>query len=188
MTPPLTNPSSSAAPFMDPLVEPRDHNLQGWTFDPALVRAGLILPAAGVLNVVRIKVVTDTVSNIVAYSTLGGVTLGTTLVGLYSNAGALLGQTASLAALFSSPGYKTCTLTAPVATTPNDWYQVAWFTSGLTLFSLACAASTAADSANAGLAGASLRFATADTGLTNALPATIGTKTASQTAWWVGVS
>lgn len=174
--------------FVEPLVIPADHNFAGWSFDPALVRAGLILPAAGTLNVVKVKVMSTSISTITAYSTLGGITLGTTMVGLYDNAGNLLGQTGNLASLFSTSGTKACTLQSPVTTTPDTWYQVAWFTSGLTLFSLACAASTAADSANIGLSGDGLRFATANTGLTNSLPATIGTKTASQTAWWIGVS
>lgn len=172
---------------------PTDQNLAGWSFDPALVQAGTILPTAGLANVARIRVLTSTITNIHFHFTVAGsgLTAGQCFAALYNDGGALLGAgavTADQAANWASGGYKTCPLSVAQGVTPNAWYKVLWWYNGTTAPTLSRAVNSSSAILNAGLAAPTLRYASADAGLTTAAPANIGTQTGTATAWWVGVS
>jgi hypothetical protein len=174
-----------------PFVIPSDHNLLGWSFDPANLQAGVLQLGGGTLQVVRFKVMNTTaVSNLIVNLTLGGAVLvsGRNLAGLYSDSGNLLGQTVDQTTAWSTAGLKVMALQSPATVTPWTWYKMGWFNNGLTAPSMSRGQNTDSAVLNAGMSGSTLRYSTADTGLTTTLPATIGTQTASAIAWWVGVS
>lgn len=167
-----------------------DHNLLAWTYDPSVGMGGLIVPAAGVLHVVKLKLDTAAlVSNIVMCVVSQGVTLtsGQNLAALYSSAGALLGQTATQHTAWQSTGLKTMALSAPV-TVPAGYVYAGFFTNGSTLPNFARGNQTTAAGGNAGLSAPNLRSATCDTGLTTTLPSTLGTQTANAVTWWMALS
>lgn len=176
-------------------VKATDHNLAGWTFDPALIQAGTVLPTAGLANVARVRVLSGVVSNIHFHFTAGGssLTAGQCFAALYNDAGALLGGgaiTADQAANWATSGFKTCPLSVAQGVTPNAWYRVLWWFNGTTGPTLSRGANSDAATLNAGLSAPLLRYSSADTGRTNAasVPANIGAQTATQAAWWVGLS
>lgn len=173
------------------VVIPSDHNLLGWAFDPANLQSGVLQLGGGTLQVVRLKVTNaHTITNIITNLTAGGITLvsGRNLAGFYSDAGDLLGQTADQTTAWSTPGLKVMPLQAPVDVTPWTWYKIAWFNNGLTAPSMSRGQNTSGAVLNAGMSGTMLRYSTAQSGLTTALPSNIGTMTAADIAWWVAVS
>lgn len=171
--------------------QPTDHALAGWTFDPADVQAGTILPTAGRLELARVRASGPLVTNILLAVTVAGATLtaGRNLIGLFTDAGALLATSVDQATNWQSTGLRTCALTAPQAVTPGAFYRVGLFATGSTLPTLARGSVAVSGAAlNPGMAAPTLRYSTADTGLTTALPASLGAQTAAATAWWLGLS
>lgn len=169
---------------------PRDHGLLAWTYDPAVGMAGIIVPAAGVLHLVKLRLDQDAlVSNIVMASVTAGSTMtsGQNFAVLYSAAGVLLGQTASQHTAWQSTGVKTMALTAPVAV-PAGYVYAGFYANGSSLPLFCRGNQTSAPGGNVGLAAPNLRHATADTGLTTAPPATFGAQTANAIAWWMALS
>lgn len=181
------------------IVSAADHGLAGWTFDPAGIQGGTILPTAGLLHVVRVRTSSAVVTNIEMYVTTGGssLTSGQCRAAIYNDAGALLGAGAVTASAhgtgatgWGDAGRKILPLTVAQAVTAGGWIRVAFYanTAG-SLPTFARGANVTAGAAlNAGLSAPGLRFSTADTGLTTAMPANIGSQTATGTAWWIGVS
>lgn len=177
-------------------VKATDHTtLAGWTFDPAMVQAGTILPTAGLANVARIRVLGNTVTNIHFHFTVAGsgLTAGQCFAALYNDAGALLGAgaiTGDQAANWASGGFKTCALSVAQGVTPYAFYRVLWWANGSTMPTLSRAVNSSSAILNAGMTAPTLRYSSADTGLTTAasVPANIGAQTGTATAWWVGVS
>lgn len=172
-------------------VKATDHNLVGWTFDPALVQAGTVQPTAGLAQVARVRMLSSVVTNIHFHFTAGGSGLTGAYAALYNDAGALLGAgavTADQSATWGTGGLKTCPLSVAQGVTQYAWYRVLWWFTGSTGPTIAAAADVSAALLNAGLSAPTLRYATADSGLTTAAPANIGTQTGGATAWWVGVS
>lgn len=170
--------------------QPADHGLVGWTFDPADQQAGTILPTAGRLEVARVRVSGPTVTSILLAVTVAGATLtaGRNLAAIFTDAGALLATSVDQATNWQSTGLRTCTLTAPQAVTPGTFVRVGIFATGTTLPTLARASVAISGAAlNAGMSAPVLRYSTADTGLTTAMPANIGAQTAAATAWWMGL-
>lgn len=168
-----------------------DTSLAGWTFDPVNLQAGLLQLGGGTLQVARLKIGNaDLISSIICNLTLGGLTLtsGRNFAGLYSDSGQLLGQTADQTTAWGSTGLKTMALTVPTPVTPWSWYKIGWFNNGLTVPSMSRGQNISAATLNAGMSGQNLRFSTADTGLTTALPAQMTSLTASDVAWWLAVS
>lgn len=176
-----------------------DHSLVGWSFDPADIQGGTILPTAGLLQAVRVRPLAPVVTNIDMYVTAGGssLTTGQCLAGLFNAAGALLGAGAVTASAHSTgvagwgdAGAKRLPLSVAQAVTAYADYLVAFYanTAGtLPTFARAAALSHGA-ALNAGMSAPTLRFSTANTGLTTAMPANVGAQTAVGTAWWVGLS
>jgi hypothetical protein len=173
---------------------PSDQGFAGWSFDPALAVASTAVPTAGTLYVARVKCPTPfTATNVHLYvETAGGtLTASQCLAGLYSSAGAKLGVTGALSsgtASFATQYAHQFPLTAPVTGLAAGDYYVAAMFNGTTGPALAHATKLAATLPNVGLAAPNFRAATADTGLTTTLPATLGTQTASIYAWWAAIS
>lgn len=170
--------------------QPGENGLAGWTFDPAVVQAGTIVPTAGRLELARVRASGSLVTNILLAVTAAGVTLtaGRNLAGLFTDAGALLGTSVDQSTAWQSTGLITCALTAPQAVTPGAYYRVGFFATGTTLPTFARASVAVSGAAlNPGQSAPTLRFSTADTGLTTALPGTIGAQTAAATAWWLAL-
>jgi len=190
-----TSLSVAGVDFRQATAHPRpvDHGLTGWTFDPAQIQAGTVQPTAGLAQVARIRVLSSVVSNIHLYLTAGGsnLTAGQCFAALYNDAGALLGAgavTADQSTNWATSGYKTCALSVAQGVTPYTWYRVLWWFRGTTGPTLARAADISAAVLNAGMSAPTLRYSTADAGLTTAAPSNIGTQTGNPTAWWVGIS
>jgi hypothetical protein len=176
-------------------VKATDHNLVGWTFDPAMIQAGTVLPTAGLANVARVRALGATVTNIHFHFTAGGsvLTAGQCFAALYNDAGALLGAgaiTADQAANWGSGGFKTCPLTVAQGVTLYGWYRVLWWFNGTTGPTLSRGVNSSSVILNAGMNAPTLRYSSADAGLAAAgtAPANIGAQTGTPTAWWVGLS
>lgn len=172
---------------------PVDHGLVGWTFDPAQIQAGTVQPTAGLAQVTRVRVLSSVVTNVHFHLTAGGssLTSGRCFAALYNDAGALLGAgavTADQSTNWATSGYKTCALSVAQGVTPYAYYRVLWWFQGTTGPTIARAADVSAAALNAGMSAPTLRYSTADAGLTTAAPSNIGAQTGSATAWWVGLS
>ena len=167
-----------------------DHNYLTWTYDPSVGMGGLIVPTGGVLHVVKMKLDgAALVSNITMCVVSQGVTLtsGQNFALLYSNAGALIGQTATQHTAWQSTGLKTMALVTPV-TVPAGYVYAGFYSNGSTQPNFARGNQTTAPGGNAGLSAPNLRSATCDTGLTTTPPSTFGTQTANAVTWWIALS
>lgn len=168
-----------------------DHGLQAWTYDPVSATASLALATAGTVYVVALKTNPRLISNIVVgVQTAGGtLTASQCFAGLYQN-GALLGSTADQSGVWNSTGVKTMPLASPVNPLGGLVYAAFVF-NGTTGPALAHAGAALTNAAldNVALAATVARFGTANTGVTTALPATLGAVSALSTAtYWVGLS
>jgi hypothetical protein len=177
------------------LARPTDHNLAGWTFDPAHVQAGTVVPTAGLSHVVRVRALTSVISNILLHLTAGGsaLTAGQCFATLHNDAGAQLGAgaiTADQATAWATGGLKVMPLTVAQAVTPNAWYRIRFWFNGTTGPTLSRAVNSSSAILNAGLSAPNFRYSTADAGLTTgaSAPSNIGTQTGGPTAWWAAVS
>ena len=172
-----------------PLFGPPDHNLAGWSYDPSAAQGGTVLPTAGTLFLSKAKAVSSLITNVIIHVASAGVTLTANqcLAALFSSAGTLLSATADQSAAWTSTGLKTMALLTP-QTVPLGYVYVGFYANGTTLPSLSRSGTVSALLANAGLSAPSLRFASADAGLTTAMPGTLGAQTASANTYWVGLS
>lgn len=171
---------------------PADHGLVGWSFDPAHAQAGTVLPTGGTLHLARVRAVSSAITAIQLYLTAGGGTLtaGRCFAAVFTDAGAILGAgavTADQATAWATSGLKDMALTVAQSVTPNAFYQIGFFFNGTTGPAVARGSNLAATQINAGIGAAPFRYSTADTGLTTAMPGTLGTQTAAGNAWWVGL-
>lgn len=168
---------------------PEDHGLITWTVDPATCASGTILAAAGTVNVARVHVpVAASATNIELFATAAGASLtaGECFAGLYTSAGALVASTADQSTNWASSGAKTMPLLGgPYNLLPGD-YLIGWFANGTTLPTFLRGVSQSA--ANYKLTAGSARFATAATGQTTAMPASLGTLSGSSNGWFAGLS
>lgn len=174
---------------------PIDAGFVGWTFDSSDAQSATVMPTAGLLTFTRIKIpaAVSNVTNIVMHIATGGTTLtaGQCFAALYNGSGAIFGAgaiTADQSTAWGSGGLKVMPLTVPQAVA-GPYVYVGWFantTGTMPSFTRALNSSTAIT--NAGLSAPTLRYGTADAGLTTAPPNNIGTQTGGATAWWVGLS
>jgi hypothetical protein len=169
-----------------------DQNLIGRSFNTAHVQAGTILPTAGLLNLVRVKLTSSIATNILIHLTVAGGTLtaGQCFAALYNSAGSLFGAgavTADQAANWQSGGLKVMPLNV-AQTVPVGYAYVAFFANGVTLPTLSRGVNSSSAILNAGLSAPNFRYASADSGLTTTMPNSFGAQTGTATAWWVGVS
>lgn len=186
MAPPLYPPPAVLS------TSPASQGYVGWTGKPSqTVQAGTIMPTAGILNLVRIQALGSLVTNIVMHASTSsvGLTVGQCFAGLYTAAGVLMSSTADQSTAWLSGGLKSMPLAVAQPVTVNAFYYVGFYANtatSLPTFSRMLNSNTAIT--NAGLAAPGFDFATANTGLTTALPDPFTTQTGGNTAWWVALS
>jgi parallel beta-helix repeat protein len=171
---------------------PSDQGLVTWTMDVMTATANSILPAQGTLYLVRVHVpVAASVRNILAAITGAGSGLrsGQCFAGLWNaSGGARVGATADQAANWATTGVKTMALSGGAVNLTAGDYYIGLYANGTTLPNFARGNNQIGGAfANAGMTG-NFRVATANTGLTASPPATLGTLTSSNTAWWLALS
>lgn len=169
---------------------PSDHNFLGWTFDPVEIQASTILPTAGLLNLARMRIYGTLVTNVAFHITTPGATLtaGQCFAGLFNAAGTLLAATADQAANWQSGGLKVMALSSPQAWSYGAYGYVGWYSNGTTQPTLSRALNSSSAILNAGLSAPNFRYASADSGLTTAMPATFGAQTGTATAYFAAAS
>lgn len=177
--------AADAAPWV-----PADHGYLGWTYDPSMTATGTILGTAGLLYVAKVKLASAglTVTSCVIFLTAAGVTLtaGRNFAALFTAAGGILAQSVDQSTAWQTAGEKICTLSAPQVV-PTRYCYVGVWANGSTLPTLARGSSSGSTLLNGSLSAPNFRFATCDTGLTTAAPATLGTQTAFNAAWWMAI-
>lgn len=184
ITPAVAGPSAA-----NPSVStPAQQKLLGYSCEPASA-AGTKILASGTLQLARVPVKsTVKVGHVYLQMTTkaSSLTSGQSFVGLFDgSSGALLATSADQTAAFEgATGLLSIALTAEVSV-PAGEVVVGVFSTGTTPPIFATGANIAA--VNAGVSGTSSRFATADTGLTTALPSTRATPTAAAFALWTAV-
>lgn len=189
------SPTWSYAPDGGSFPSPADHNLLGWSFDPALaINTSSAALTSGVEFQTKIRLTAPaTVSNVLLAISAAGATLtaGQSFVGLRNAAGTLIGLSADQSASFAVTGNKTIAIAPTSAGSltmlPAGVYYVVVLCVGTTMPTLLRAASQSI--INVGLAAGAFRFATLGAGLT-ALPAApaMAGQAANSTALWVAVS
>jgi hypothetical protein len=157
---------------VNPGATPEDHTLKAWTHDPcgAADTAGVL--TAGVLYLAAVFLRSpQTIVDVGFLVQVAGASLtaGQNHAGLYDAAGVRL-STGSADTAFAATGFKRVTLAASQAVSAGRFYVV-FVANGTTPPALARGYGSA-NSANAGLTGATARFATNGTGQTS-LPASI---------------
>lgn len=173
-------------------VIPADHGFLTWTQPMETVGANsVIIPTAGLLNVVRLKLPEAAlVTNIAMYVTVIGATLTASqnLVAVFGASGTFLSATNAAATVtaWTGTGLKSLALTTPTII-PAGYCYVGFYYNGTTAPTFRGASLNSAF-VNAGLAAPNLRFASADAGLTTAMPGSIGTQTATGVSWWVAAN
>lgn len=170
---------------------PPDHNLLAWTEDPRVAANSGALTVAGTLYLQRLHLpVAASVTNIVMVVTNGLTTAvsGQNFAVLYTAAGARVGVSADQSTAWASNGAKTMALASgPFSCAAGDYYIGVW-SNATGLPSFARASSQSAQLINVGLSAPNLRTCTADTGLTTAAPATLGSQTSSSLGLWAALS
>jgi hypothetical protein len=166
---------------------PPHHGLLSWSYEPAHATGTYTLATAGTVYVVQLNVNPRLVTNIVYDVTTAGGTLTASqcFVGLYQN-GVLLAASADQSTAWGSTGVKVTALSAPVLPQGGPVYAAFVFngTTGPTLASGA----TALGVGNVNLAATVSRYGTANTGVTTALPASLGTVAALAQTPFVALS
>jgi hypothetical protein len=170
-----------------------DHGYVSWTFDPRDANGTLLLSAAGaagVLTVVGVKMNTRVVNNIVVEVSTAGATLTANqcLAGVYQN-GVLLGTTADQSTVWNSTGVKTMAL-ANTPTVEQGLVYVAFVYNGTTAPTFVAQSASTAVSSVAAINNGLVRQGSGGSAITTALPASLPTITASNTAAhpWVALS
>lgn len=166
---------------------PSDHGLSAWTLDPVTASSSTA-PTAGVLYVMKIKVVTaSTINSMGMHVATAGAGLTSSYLALLDSAGTRVGVTAAQTTTWQSSGWKVHALTAGVAVTPGTYYGALLIGSGSTTPPLV-ARSSASSAVNANLTAPGLRFGASGTAQTS-VPAsvTLSAVAADSTAWFVGL-
>lgn len=168
---------------------PSDHGFKAWAYDPVIAVNSTIMASAGLVYAVRLKIPTAmSITNCHLFLNTAGSTLtaGQCFIGLYQN-GALVGASTDRATAWQSSGLTTDALSGGPFTVAAGDVQVCFFANGSTLPTPARSTGTAGLH-NANLADAVARFATADSGRTTSLPATLAATTAVNLSYWCAVS
>ena len=190
----LVDASGNVTPVVRPsTAQPGDHGLIAWAYDPAQAVNSSAPSAAGALQVVRVPITqAQTITNVALYvATAGsGLTSGACFAAVFNSSGALLASTADQSTAWATTGAKVMALTTPQAVGVGYVY-IGFYANGTTLplFSRASGTGGLANVNLTGAGGASTawRFAVSTTGLTTAMPSTLGTMGANL-AFWAAVS
>lgn len=188
-------PASAAIVASTGQPEPENQGLLGWSFDPVVASSNVQLATDGTLVCVRVPLKEQvTIKNILLDLTTAGVTLtaAQNLCGIFAEGTRkLLGEVLPatlITALEGAAGLITLPLVAPVVAGPG-FVTVGLVKRGTTGPKLASAPLATAGVINAGVTGKASRFATGNTGLTNALPNPIEeAMVAAANPIWVGLS
>jgi hypothetical protein len=168
---------------------PADYGFKTWAFDPALVQSTQPLTPAGTAFVVKLHLrEATTITNIVAFLGVVGNTLtaGQCFAALYDGSRNLKSATADQSANWvGALGIKTMALGAAQAMAAGDCY-VAFYYNGTT--GPAFYRGVLSNISNINLSNANARFATADTGLTTAMPGTLAALVAFNANYWVALN
>lgn len=167
-----------------------DAGMVGWSFDPARIQGGTALTASGTAHVVRVRAEASVLTGIEVEIVTAGTNLSDCYVAVCNDAGALIGGaaiTADQSTAWQSTGRKRMDLSVAQGVTPGAYYRpVIWgtTTAGVLPEFGRAAAGLDPDTLNP----STVRYATADTGLTTTPPSNLGTQTAIGTATYVGFS
>lgn len=185
--------AGGGGPAVPAAPRPENHGFKAWTFDPAGIANQQIIPASGAMHGVRIfnpTAAAISISSVTLYVAVAGATLSNVGFVVFDAAGNRLTSSVNAngatATAFQSNGVKTVTFAAQTIPAGSSIVIGFWF-AGTTMPTLPRGNSVALLN-NIGLAAPNLRVFTANTGLTNTAPATIGTQTAGANAWWLAVS
>lgn len=174
-----------------------NNDVLGWTYDPATVLSGTVLPAVATLNLCRIPLRrARTITNVLAYMSGAGDTLTHSYLALFKSDGTLLGQSADQSTAWGvggTTGLHTVPLAAPVAVAPsgaNDFVWAAIYVGTATTRPTFARGMTGnATVLNAGTTSTRRRFATlavADTAtLTSITPSSMAV---AGNAWWMALT
>jgi hypothetical protein len=165
-----------------------DHGLVAWVGDPGLF-GNSSAPTAGVAQVIKMKLASSaTITNVLLAITNTAASISNCYVALYDSSKTFINgsQSVDQSAAWVTSGVKTIALGAPVAVPAGIFYVVFWVGSATTMPTFTRGASLSA--INTGLSAANARWATANSGLTSAAPASLGTLTAGSIAYWAAVN
>lgn len=168
-----------------------DHNLLGWTYDPAFAQGGSSV-TSGTVYLGRLRLENDaSVTNVILTVTSAGsgLTASQNFAGLYDTSGVLIATTADQSTAWQSLGAKTMALSGgPFGLTAGDYY-VALLSNGATPPNFLRAQSVSSSTLNIGLTTATGRYLEDGAGNTP-LPAsiTLGSTSFDFRAWWLGLS
>ena len=165
---------------------PSDYGWLAWNFDPSLASTGQAA-TGGVLYLVGIKIpAACTITNVVLFCAVQGkgLTSGQNFAGLYQG-GNLLAATADQTTAWGTSGIKTMALSSAQSVSAGMVY-VAVVSNGST--PAAFSRSINSPVANGALSSGNYRYASANTGVTTALPGSYGTQSTTNNTYWAAVS
>jgi hypothetical protein len=177
-----------AGPTASPGIDQAPANgLFAWTWDLALNSSVAQTGTSGLLFVSRIVAPRDgTITKLACVTTNAGRGITAAYGALYDASGTLIVQSTNSSASIPTPGFQTFTLSSSQDLTGGTIYQIGIWITGSGVPSFACCPVDNGEN-NANTSGPTLRFSTANTGLTTTAPSTIGTKSAQGRAPWMGM-
>lgn len=170
-----------------------DFGYLAWNFPLWAVGGSQTVSTAGTVRVMKIYIpVATTITTITMWSinTSGagvGLTSGQNFAGLFNSSKTLLSATADQTTLWGTSGKYDMNLTTPQSVTPG-YYYVGIFWNGTTSPTWVRMPQNYTGLANGKQSGANSLCANADTGRTTSFPSTLGTLTATDNMYWVGLS
>lgn len=180
-------PFDGSANIRTPNIQPSDHNVLAWTYDPAFAVSSDLIPTAGTIYVARIFIpYAMTISNIIIDIATAGNTLANSFVALYQN-NTLLAQSSDQSTSWQTGGMKTIAIT-PQNVVAGSVEVAVWVGSFNTAPKLLRASSQGSSVLNLGLSAANSRWATADTSITTTAPNNLGTHTGYGLSLWAALS
>ena len=167
---------------------PEDLGYKAWTTDPATMSNAVLMVTAGALHLQRLKLRSPApITNVHLFLSAGGtsLTVGQCFAGLYNGAGTLIGTTADQSTAWLTAGVQNMALVGGPFTPPSGDIFVACYvnTAGALPTFRTCGTPTSGVNV-----GTPARFTTANTGLTTALPGTLGAQTITGQTYWAAVS
>lgn len=167
-----------------------DLGYKAWNFGPFMATSGSVLPTAGQLFVVKVKLATpETITNIHMHVITAGtvLTAGQNFAALYNSGGTLISgsTTADQTTPWGSTGAKVMALGTPYVAAAGTYYVGLWY-NGTTSPAFLRLANLS--NANGIATGSSSAWATTNQSATTTAPGTSGTLTAASIAPFVGFS
>ena len=166
---------------------PADHGLLAWSYDIAQA-VNTAAPSGGVIYMTKVRLISaQTITNVCANTGANGSILANCFAGLYDTGGNRLALTADQSTPWATAGNQIMALTAPYAAAAGTYFVALLMGSGsLLTFNRSSGAGAVG---NFNLAAAAYRFAQSGSSQTS-LPTsiTMGSRTQSSNAFWVGLS